>query len=178
MADTTAAVEYRDAAVVEVRGSDDAPRIYLRAIVAGEQSADRSEVFDVLPEQPEGGVVLGRCHPAGEGAHLARPARRTGRRADSRLRDTRHDRGARPGARSAERPPADGLNRVSRAGRSRRRRRAADRPVGPDWPGCRPVGLLPKRNRRSPTPAPAPRAVVADGRPDNRHHHSPSARRG
>ena len=56
--------EYRSAAVVEVRGSDDAPRLYLRALVAGEQSADRSEVFDVLPEQPEGGVVLGRCHPA------------------------------------------------------------------------------------------------------------------
>ena len=57
-------VEYRSAAAVEVRGSDDAPRIYLRAIVAGEQSADRSEVFDVLPEQPEGGVLVGRLHPA------------------------------------------------------------------------------------------------------------------
>ena len=63
MADTTGAVEYRHAAV-EVRGDDDAPRLYLRAIATGEQADDRLEVFDQLPEQPEGGVLIGRLHPA------------------------------------------------------------------------------------------------------------------
>ena len=60
MTDTT---EYRHAAV-EVRGETDAPRLYLRAIAAGEQAGDRLEVFDQLPTQPEGGVLVGRLHPA------------------------------------------------------------------------------------------------------------------
>ena len=57
-------IEYRSAAVVEIRGEDDAPRLHLVAIKKGETAADRLEIFDQLPEQPEGGVVLGRCHPA------------------------------------------------------------------------------------------------------------------
>ena len=63
MTDTTGAVEYRHAAV-EVRGEADAPRLYLRAIATGEQAGDRLEVFDALPTQPEGGVLVGRLHPA------------------------------------------------------------------------------------------------------------------
>ena len=63
MTDTTGAVEYRHA-VVEVRGEADAPRLYLRAIATGEQAGDRLEVFDALPTQPEGGVLVGRLHPA------------------------------------------------------------------------------------------------------------------
>ena len=55
--------EYRSAAV-EVRGEADAPRLYLRAIATGEQAGDRLEVFDQLPTQPEGGVLVGRLHPA------------------------------------------------------------------------------------------------------------------
>ena len=55
--------EYRSAAV-EVRGEDDAPRLYLTAIAAGEQADDRLEVFDALPTQPAGGVLIGRLHPA------------------------------------------------------------------------------------------------------------------
>ena len=43
---------------------DDAPRLYLRAIQAGEPAGDRLEVFDQLPTQPEGGVLVGRLHPA------------------------------------------------------------------------------------------------------------------
>ena len=59
----TPTTEYRSAAV-EIRGDADAPRLYLRAIAAGEQSSDRAEVFDTLPTQPEGGVLVGRLHPA------------------------------------------------------------------------------------------------------------------
>ena len=56
-------IEYRSAAV-EIRGEADAPRLYVRAIAAGEQAGDRLEVFDQLPTQPEGGVLVGRLHPA------------------------------------------------------------------------------------------------------------------
>ena len=57
-------IEYRSAAVVEIRGEADAPRLYLRAIATGEQADDRLEVFDQLPEQPPEGVLIGRLHPA------------------------------------------------------------------------------------------------------------------
>ena len=60
MADT---IEYRSAAV-EVRGEADAPRLYLTAIAAGESAGDRPEVFETLPTQPDGGVLIGRLHPA------------------------------------------------------------------------------------------------------------------
>ena len=68
-----AELEYRHAAVVEVRGEDDAPRLYLRAIATGEQAGDRREVFDQLPTQPEGGVLIGRLHPADKAPVIRAP---------------------------------------------------------------------------------------------------------
>ena len=56
-------IEYRSAAV-EIRGEENAPRLYLIAIAAGESAGDRPEVFDALPEQPPEGVLVGRLHPA------------------------------------------------------------------------------------------------------------------
>ena len=173
-------VEYRSAAAVEVRGSDDAPRIYLRAIVAGEQSADRSEVFDVLPEQPEGGVVLGRCHPAAKAPILrAQLEERDGALIlDCEIPDTAAGRDLRTEVQSGLLPMA-----------SIEFRALADRVVGGvrrigavDCPDLRwllvPLAAYPsataevrrRRRRRG--------AVVADARPHNRRHHNPRARRG
>ena len=164
-------IEYRSAAV-EIRGEADAPRLYVRAIAAGEQAGDRLEVFDQLPTQPEGGVLVGRLHPANKAPVLrAQLEERDG----ALILDV--DRcqprsGARTRDRSPQQNPADGLDRVSRAGRSRGRRCAPDLPVGYLRRGARPVRGLCRIDRRSPTPAPAPRAVVADGRryrhPSNR----------
>ena len=160
---------------MEVRGEADAPRLYLRAIATGEQAGDRLEVFDALPTQPEGGVLVGRLHPASKAPVLrAQLEERDGALIlDCEIPDTTAGRDLALEVRSGLLPMASiefraladrvvgGVRRISEVNRR-------GRVIGPGR-------LLPKRDRRSSTPAPAPRAVVSG---DARRYRDPSDRGG
>ena len=73
-------IEYRSAAV-EIRGEADAPRLYLRAIAAGEQAGDSAEVFDALPDATRGRRA---CRPAPSGEQGAGHARQSSKHATAR----------------------------------------------------------------------------------------------
>ena len=137
-------IEYRSAAV-EIRGAADAPRLYVRAIAAGEQAGDRLEVFDQLPTQPEGGVLVGRLHPANKAPVLrAQLEERDGALIlDCALPNTAAARDLAIEVRNKTLPMAS--IEFPSPGRSRGRRRAPDLPFDRVGRGARPAGRLPQR---------------------------------